>query len=421
MKTFLRILIIGAILLILVFLSIGIVRVVPKALSSLASATVSIGSIFGGNGTSTSSSYTSTTNSTSTTGTGGFIIIGNSTSSAATTTNTNANTGVNSYGPNNYVPHPGGTSTGTTGSNGTTGTGASSNPAYSYAGTGTTACTAAGAPDIAVTILSRGVVNSAGQYVETNTFTTNDMVAVKFKVENRGTCATGVWSLNVQMPAQNSADQVRNLTGNAALPAGAAVTGVANFTSPRLGASTITLVVTDSSGRDTTTANNTASASLSVIAGTNINNGGNGTGGGYISNGVNGNFPVYGDGRPDLNVRVIQVGTLDYNNNFTPVSSQNFRVGTRIAVKFQVVNQGLSQSGPWSFRAEVNDANQPRVYQDPQTENSIPAGGSSIYTVSFDNLGFGAHTMNLYADNLNQVNEYNEGNNSYGVNFYVNY
>lgn len=394
MKTLLRIIIIIAILLALVFLSIGIVRYVPKALSSLASATVSLGSVFGGDKENASSTASSTSE------VGGFIVTSSSTPSTNTspqstsTKNTNGSGaalfGKNYY--NSYIPKPAGTNnsgvhTGTTYTN--------------------TTCVAGGSPDMAVVILSRGILNSYGQYIETNSFTTNDTVAVKFKVENRGTCPTGPWNLKVQMPAQNSADQVRDIAGNS-LPAGAAITGQANFTSPKIGNSSIVLTATETSATDANNSDNTTTSAISVIAGTNNQT-------------PTGNYPTSGDGRPDLRVSVVSVGILDYNNNFIPVNNQNFRVGSRIAVKFQVVNQGNNPTGPWSFKAQVNDTYQTRIYQSPQNENSLPAGGASAYTVSFDNLGAGVHTMNLTADTYNQVNEYDESNNSFGVNFTINY
>lgn len=366
-------------------------RVVPRALSSLASATVSLGSVFGG-----SSHATTTTTVTSATSTNtGFITTTNATSTATST-------GV-STGYNNYVP--------AAGPNPLSGSTYTSTNTSTNTGTYSTACTTGGYPDIAVTILSRGIITSYGQFIETNSFTTSDTVSVKFKVENRGNCPTGAWSINVQMPAQSAADQTRTINGGSYLPAGSAVTGQANFTSPRSGSSSVVITATDTSGRDANNANNTASSAL-VVTGTGTTNPGTGTIGGY---------PVSGDGRPDLTVRVVSVGTLDYNNNFVPVSNQNFRTGSRVAVKFQVINQGLSASGAWTFKAEVNDMYQPRVYQNPQTESSIASGGSATYTVAFDNLGIGSHTMSLYADSYDQVNEYNEGNNTLGVNFYINY
>lgn len=118
-RTFFRVLIIGAIILILVFLSIGIVRIVPKVVSTLASATVSITSLFGGDSATTPATTTDS----------GFVIIDNkkpaTTTSPATTPTKKPST--------TYYPAP---------------------------------KTNAGTPDLAVTIVSSGIINSAnGNYV----------------------------------------------------------------------------------------------------------------------------------------------------------------------------------------------------------------------------------------------------------------
>jgi hypothetical protein len=214
MKTLLRILIIGAILLILIFLSIGIVRVVPKTLSSLASASVSISSLFGGSASSTATTTESQD--------GGFLIA-TSTEKTATTSKSLKDIlmpHVNDFPTNNYVPRPG-TNTSTLNSRG------------AYKTSNTRVCGANEYADLAVTILSKGIIDkNSGSYIETNSFTTNDTVSIKFKVENRGTCTSGTWNLSTQLPSSNPTDRVRNVTTVGALPAGSAVTGVANFDSP---------------------------------------------------------------------------------------------------------------------------------------------------------------------------------------------
>ncbi len=395
MKTFLRVLIIGAILLILVLLSIGIVRLVPKALSSLASATVSINSLFGGSG----SNATSTTNNTVVPNGNGFIVVGpNGTTTGNVSTNTNNSTSsvldilkpnFGKYPLNNYVP--------TSGTPGLPNTTSGSNA------TAAQTCAANGAPNLAVSVIGKGVISN-GQYIETNNFKSNDMVSIKFKVENRGTCPTGKWSLSTSLPSQNATDRQRNVTNVNALPAGAAVTGQANFDNPQPGNVTATFVVTDGSGRDTSSADNTATANLAV------------TNAGTI--GGNNGTPIVGDGRPDLIVQVVQVGVLNYNNQFVPVVNNTFGPNDRVAIKFNVINQGQNSTGPWNFRAELSDY-PVRTYNNSQYEAAIPAGGKATYTIAFDNIRAGSNTITLYVDSANQVAEFNESNNIATVNFNV--
>lgn len=433
MKTLIRVIVIAAILLILVFLSIGIVKIVPKALSSLASATVSIGSIFGSD--ENASSTNSTNNGTSNSGEtivpngNGFIIVSSSTPSTNTATGGKASTSLldlitpkfGSYPYNNYVPTPAtstytGAYTNTKNNSSATNGGTNTSSVSNYVSR-SRACTAGEQPDLVVTVLNRGIINkTTGQYIETNNFTTSDTVSIKFKVENRGLCSTGTWNFRADMPSNNAVDQVRNVAGVASIPAGAAVTGQANFDSPRAGNSNVVFTVTDNSGRDANTSNNTAVSTLVVT------NTGTGTAGG---NGV----ITSGDGRADLSVRILQTGILSYNNQFVPMSTVNgtngvyagnFRSGDRVAVQFEITNQGRVASGAWNFKAELTD-NPTKTYNNPQYEASIPAGGRAVYTIAFDNVRIGSNTITIFLDHLNQVNEFNEGNNIGSVGFNVNY
>lgn len=441
MKTLLRVIVIGAILLILVFLSIGIVKIVPKALSSLASATVSIGSIFDGGENATSTNSTNTnSNGTVIPNGNGFIVVSSSTSSG---TDSNATTSLldlitpkfGSYPTNNYVPTPAGKPTNkqileaerralaerNAGTNNTNTT--SSNGAYTNTSNVSRACVAGEQPDLAVSILSRGIISkTTGQYIETNNFTTSDTVSIKFKVENRGLCNTGSWNFKAEMPSNNATDQLRTVSNAGAIPAGRAVTGQANFDSPRSGSSNVVFTVTDTSGRDGNISNNVATSALVV---TNNGTGGNG------NNGGNGGVIQNGDGRADLSVRILQTGILSYNNQFVPASTVNsttgafggnFRTGDRVAVQFEITNQGRSASGVWNFRAELTGNGFPsKNYENPQYESSIPAGGRAVYTIAFDNMQIGSNTITIFLDHLNQVNEFNEGNNIGNVGFNVNF
>lgn len=393
MKTFLRVLIIGAILLILVLLSVGIVRIVPKALSSLASATLSIDSLFESKATSTEPQGDATV---------GFV---NTDNASTTTSDKNATSSIldilkpnfDKYGPNNYVPTPGTNTKVYNNVNGTaSGRGVS---------TRTVACTSNGTPDIAVSIIGKGIISkTTGQYVETNSFTTGDMVSVKFKVENRGTCPTGTWGLQTTLPSQNSADRVRTVSNVASLPAGAAVTGQANFDMPQAGNVSVVVTATDTSGRDSNGSNNSATQGLSV---TNTGSNGGGT------------VPIVGS-QADLIVRVIQTGVLTYNNQFVPVVNNTFRPGDRVAVRFEVINQGQTPTGAWNFKAELTDSPN-RVYNNPQYEAGITSGGKTTYTIAFDNVRIGGNTITIFVDSQNQVPEFNESNNIGAVSFNVNY
>lgn len=365
MRTFLRVLVVGGIIILLVFLSIGIVKIVPKVVSSLASATVSITSIFDGNGTTTPNQNT-----------GGFEISNNNVPPAATTTTSTVKTGTS----NTVVKNP------------TTYTNNYSN----------------GTPDLAVNIISRGVINSAnGAYVETLNFTSSDTVVVKFKVENRGTAPTGNFNLSVAMPAGSSADRLRQITNVGSIPAGAAIEAQAVFTNPQVGTNLPITISADPSGltRDSNRGNNVSSIGINVIQGSN-----------YPTYN-NGNNTVYG--QPDFVVQILQVGILDQFNRF--VSTTNIPSNSRVAVQFKVINQGnnSSMTNGWFFRAEMTDyPNINKVYNS-DIQAGLIGGQSVTYTLGFDNLRFGSNSITVYADSQNNIYETNENNNLGTINFNV--
>ncbi len=383
----LRVLVIGGILAILVFLSIGIVRVIPRALNTLASASVSLGSFFRTSTTTpaTSGGFTETTPPRDATTT---IYMQ---TPAATSTSPVPN-------PTPYSPRP-------------ANSGLTATPHPSYVN---------GTPDLAVSILSQGITDkTTGRFVATNTFTTSDTVVVKFKVENRGTAPTGTWSLHVVMPSQNTADQIRNVSNVGSLPPGSAVEGQVNFDQPTAGSPTVTLSVqTVLPAPELSTANDTASTVLSVSG---YNNG-------------NGNGTINTGSQPDLSARVVAVGILNSNNQFVPTSV--FHSYDRIAVKFAVSNTGSNATGAWSFRADMNgngynNNNYNGSYNNQNynsgsktytsNETSISGNTTLNYIVAFDNVAQGYNTLNILLDTFNQVSESNEGNNTLNTSVNVTY
>ena len=367
-RTFFRVLIIGAIILILVFLSIGIVRIVPKVVSSLASATVSITSLFGGSATSTPATTTN----------GGFVIVNSATSSVATSTPaSNVKKPTTTTTNNNYYP--------------------------------TTTYVNNGAPDLNVVILSKGVISSSnGRYLETNNFTTSDTVIVKFRIQNIGAGPSGTFNLSVAMPAANAADQLRQITNIDSIPAGASIEAQAVFTNPTLGTNLPVTITVDPSSltKDSNRSNNSASVGLNVVQGTN-----------YTGNNYSGNN-LY-NGQPDFIVQIMQVGTLNAYNQFTPTTS--IPSNGRVAVQFKVINQGNNAniSNPWYFRAEMTDYPNVNKIYNSDVQSGLVGGQVITYTLGFDNLRYGTNSITIYADSQNNVYENTENNNIGTVSFNV--
>jgi len=213
-----RVAIIVAIIIILAIISFGIITVVPKALSSLASANLSFSSLFAPK-TSTSTPVVISGATTTENTAPGTSMTWQSTSTPSTSYNTNAQ------------------------------------PSTTYANTGT--------PDLAVTI--------TGQNISNGTYANNNTATITFEVRNIGTRSTGAWSITTREPMINTADQTHYSGALSSLRPGAS-TGIITLTlsglSPQGGV--ISIQANAVSG-ETNTANNIAS--LTVPANGNYSSG----------------------------------------------------------------------------------------------------------------------------------------------------
>lgn len=386
--TLLRVIVIVVVLILLVILSIGIVRFVPKALNSLASASLSIGNVFNnGSSTDTTDDTAVTTDTTSiATSSGGFSIRDLTTNSTTTISgNTSGIGGTNNAGVQNTI-RP---STGSTRTNTNTGTQSggvrTNNQSTSYA---------VGSSDIAVEILSKGIIDRAtNAFVPSNSFTTSDAVVIKFKIENRGASATGPWSARVSMPSANAADTLRTLGPVNSLPAQAAVTGEARFDRPLSGNQNVVIAVdTANTTQDTNRSNNTISLPL-YVTGT-------------------GNNPVITNGsQADLQIQVLSTGSVNSAGQYSANVSPRMNSGEKAAVRFQVTNNGGVTAPTWSWRADISGANTSTYYS--PAENPIVSGGSATFIVGLDIINNGYN----YGTNYNNYNT----NNCYTGYYYSGY
>ncbi len=422
-NTVLRVIVVGIIIILLIFLSIGIVRIVPKMLRSIANASLSMGSLF-------NTRKATTTDATSTpTTTGGTV---------ATSTDGGFSirdlTRLPTTGGNNYVP-PAAPLPSSYGSANTPATTTLNNtPTPTTINSGTTGNTntvntkyIVGPSDIAVEIISKGIISkTTGAYIQTNTFTTNDMVVVKFRIENRGQFATGIWSARVDMPSSNTSNQVRFLNSNRSLPAGSAITGEARFNSPTVGTPSVSITVdTTNSTQDVNRGNNIISIPLIVSVYSSSNTGN-----------TNPSYPIYTNPTPyygaaDLQIRILSTGIVNQFGQFTPNTYARF--GEKAAVQFEVKNLGGTATGIWNWRADITGA-VTNTYNSP-TEASIAPGGSTTFIVGFDsqnilNNGYSAGYNSGYGTLCNsgpydiytgQYIGYNTSNNCYGNGYNSNY
>lgn len=118
--------------------------------------------------------------------------------------------------------------------------------------------------------------------------------------------------------------------------------------------------------------------------------------------------PVY-YGKPDLAVRMLQVGLLSGNNI---INNQNqFSYNDTVGIKFEIRNDGDGVTGPWMFTATLPSASTPNYTSNNQI--SLRPGESIVFTLGFSNLtNMASGLITVTADPLNLVAESSEYNNT---------
>ncbi|MEI6553267.1 MAG: CARDB domain-containing protein [bacterium] len=459
LKTSTRIIIIGIIVVVLIFLSFLMVSVVPKVLSSMANATVSVTSALFPGGNSTSTNSTSATNSTSS---------GITFNNPAPIKNSD-NSGRNNNGYNS--------------SNNSTGNNSTNNPTgnkrtYDDRNPNTNYQKVSGTPDLSVQITSIGISGTNGIFVATNNISTSDTVIVKFTVENQGTGASGPWSMKVNMPSNNASDQVRTISANS-LSAGAAVSGQAVFNNPTVGTNQQVTISIDPNGSilESNKNNNQTSVTLNVTQANNYynnhnynnnyncvngytngiytncnntnstyNNGNynnnyncvNGYTNGVYTNCNNNGGYGYNAGLPNLVINFVALGKIDsYYNQFT--ETNYLRSSDKVAVKFTVTNNSSVYTSSWTWKATLFGPNQyannyyntnyingytyntdgSRTYMPTVIESGLAPGETRTYTVNFDGLTYGSNYITIVIDPSNNITESNKADNSISQSFTV--
>ena len=118
--------------------------------------------------------------------------------------------------------------------------------------------------------------------------------------------------------------------------------------------------------------------------------------------------PVY-YGKPDLAIRVLQVGTLNTASNLISPKT-TFSSYETVGIKFEVRNDGGNASGPWYFTAVLPSNTNPNFTS--QSQRSLGPGESIQYTLGFNNLSNQySNNITINVDPINAVLESNEGNN----------
>ena len=444
-NVFVRIAIIIGILFILFLIAIGIVRFVPKILSSFGQANVSLTSLFG-NASSTpqstnqsvyypnQQSYQNNQNTVS--GNQGATL----TEPARTQTNSNQN--------------PNQTRTNTTYSNSTSNTRSTST--YTYPTTRST-----GVGDLAISLVKIGRVLPNGTFESTSNFNAGDRVTIQFNISNVGNGYSGPWTLSARLPTQISYEQNYTSVTEPSIAPGSSYNMTLAFDSFDSTQSSIQIVI---NGNDTNKSNNTLITNVTG-SGTNYNYNNNYNNGCYYQNGTyycsntsynynynynnncyyqNGNYYCnnnnynynnnngcyYQNGyyycsnntsnTPDLQVRIISTGVVNKTTGqFT--STNTITRNDRAAVQVEIRNIGNVTTGNWNWTANLSGVNGSNGTFSSGSMNQILPGQSSVYTATFDNPQPGQQTISVQANEANGTYEAYTSNNYASQGIYISY
>ncbi len=274
-----------------------------------------------------------------------------------------------------------------------------------------------GRKNIKTTLLAIGVIDRySGQFVATNSFTTDDTISVKYKISNDHDTATGPFSMRVDMPAIASADRVKfinniNIPGRSSYNVEARFNGIDTSTTP------ILRVYADINGNvvETDENDNNLSVNFNVVNNNNCNY--------YNQNNTNcnNNCNYYNNCNnttsPNLIISSIQAGRIS-GGSFSNQSSFNY--GDRIYIRMVVRNIGGTFTNNWSTRNTYTDTNGIQRTLTTNSERPLASGEEMTVTYEVDSLTRGNTTFNINIDSNGNVYESNENDNVTTLGVYVN-
>ena len=124
---------------------------------------------------------------------------------------------------------------------------------------------------------------------------------------------------------------------------------------------------------------------------------------------LEGNGSSTNTGRADLTVRIEEVGVTNGNGG-SIYYTNNFDESDTIAVRFTIENRGGDDSGRFSFSAELPSKDND-TFNSP-TYSSLAPGEQRQFTLAIDNPDSGRSRIKIEVDEENDVRESNENNNT---------
>ena len=226
--------------------------------------------------------------------------------------------------------------------------------------------------DLTVNLIATGVINNANQFVSGRVAQVGEKVAVRFEIANIGGKNTGVWNWGATLPIP-APQNIYNSANEISLAPGDRIEFTLGYQRTSAGQNQIVIVADPAKSVVQNDRNNDAKVvKIDAVAG--------GAEGAVIQTypGYNSNRNING---PDLNVQVLAFGILDPSTGTLTPQSQ-VQPGQRVGVRFEVSNLGNTATGQWTFRATLSGVSASTYYS--QFQPSLAPGERNTFIVGFD-------------------------------------
>jgi hypothetical protein len=278
-----------------------------------------------------------------------------------------------------------------------------------------------GLKNIKTTLLAVGIIDRySGQFVSTNSYTTDDTIVVKYQISNDQDTATGPFSMRVDMPALGINDKTKYIN-NINIPGKSSYSVEARFNGLDTSMTPAVRIYTDVNGNVAETNEN--DNNLSVTINNVVNNNNNNYNCNYYNNCNNNNYDCnyynncnVNQGQPNLTITSVQAGKF-VSGIFYPQNT--FSINETVFVQLRVRNTGGSFTNTWSTRTTYYDQNGSFREKTTTGERYLSSGEETTLTYSIPSVNRGNTTLNINIDSNNNIFETNESDNGTSLGIYM--
>ena len=245
-----------------------------------------------------------------------------------------------------------------------------------------------GPADLVVNLIATGVLNNSNQFITGRTAQVGEKVGIRFEIVNRGSKNTGTWNWGATLPVPPP-QNIYSGWNQVSLAPGDGIEFTLGYQRTNPEQNQIIIVVDPSKVVIQNNRENDAQVVRIPAVG--------GNSGQVIQSYPS--YPTYGN-NPDLSVQVLAFGTLDSSGTTLTPQTQVY-AGQRVGVRFEVTNIGTVNTIPWNFRATISGVVSSSYVS--SLEPALAPGQHTTFIVGFDiPNNYSNQSYNSYGNYNNQ-------------------